>query len=40
MVIDRFFYLLAFFFQKHLPKYINYEIYDKKPLAIIKAFEE
>ena len=31
---------VAFFSQKHSLQEINYEIYDKKLLAIIKAFEE
>ena len=31
---------VAFFSQKHSPQEINYEIYDKELLAIIKAFEE
>ena len=31
---------VAFFSRKHSPQEINYEIYDKKLLAIIKAFEE
>ena len=31
---------VAFFSRKHSPQEINYEIYDKELLAIIKAFEE
>ena len=31
---------VAFFFQKHSPQEINYEIHDKELLAIIKAFKE
>ena len=31
---------VAFFSQKHSPQEINYEIYDKELLVIIKAFEE
>ena len=31
---------VAFFSRKHSPQEINYEIYDKKLLAIIKSFEE
>ena len=31
---------VAFFSRKHSPQEINYEIYDKKLLAIIKFFEE
>ena len=31
---------VAFFSQKHSPQEINYEIYDKELLAIIKAFKE
>ena len=31
---------VAFFSCKHSPKEINYEIYDKELLAIIKSFEE
>ena len=31
---------MAFFSCKHLSQEINYEIYDKKLLAIIKFFEE
>ena len=31
---------VAFFSYKHLPQEINYEIYDKKLLDIIKSFEE
>lgn len=37
---NRLLYLVAFFFCKHLPQKINYEIYDKKLLAIIKSFKE
>ena len=31
---------VAFFFRKHSPQEINYKIYNKELLAIIKAFEE
>lgn len=31
---------IAFFSRKHLPQEINYKIYDKELLAIIRAFEE
>ena len=31
---------VAFFSRKHSPQEINYRIYDKELLAIIKAFEE
>lgn len=31
---------VVFFSHKHSPQEINYEIYDKELLAIIKAFEE
>ena len=31
---------MAFFSCKNLPQKINYDIYDKKLLAIIKSFEE
>ena len=37
---DRKLHPVAFFSQKHSPRDINYKIYDKKLLAIIKAFEE
>ena len=33
-------HLVAFFSCKHSPQEINYEIYDKELLAIIKSFEE
>ena len=33
-------YPVVFFSHKHLPQEINYKIYDKKLLAIIKSFEE
>ena len=33
-------YPVAFFSRKHSPQEINYKIYDKELLAIIKAFEE
>ena len=33
-------YPVAFFSRKHSPQEINYEIYNKELLAIIKAFEE
>lgn len=33
-------HLVAFFSRKHSLQEINYEIYDKELLAIIKAFEE
>ena len=31
---------VAFFSKKHLPAECNYEIYDKKLLAIVRCFEE
>ena len=31
---------VAFFSKKHFPQEVNYEIYDKELLAIIRAFEE
>ena len=31
---------VAFFSKKHLPAECNYEIYDKKLLAIVRYFEE
>ena len=34
------FHPVAFFSRKHSPQEINYKIYDKELLAIIKAFEE
>ena len=34
------FYTVAFFSRKYLSQQVNYEIYDKKLLAIIKSFEE
>ena len=37
---DGLFHLVAFFSCKHSPQEINYEIFDKKLLAIIKSFEE
>ena len=37
---DGLLYPVAFFSCKHSPQEINYEIYDKKLLAIIKSFEE
>ena len=37
---DRLFRPVAFFSYKHLPQEVNYEIYDKKLLAIIKFFKE
>ena len=37
---DGLLYSMAFFSCKHSPQKINYKIYDKKLLAIIKSFEE
>ena len=37
---DRLLYPIAFFSYKHSPQKINYEIYDKELLAIIKSFEK
>ena len=37
---DRLLHLVAFFSHKHSPQEINYEIYDKELLAIIKSFKE
>ena len=37
---DGLFHPMAFFSCKHLPYEINYEIYDKELLAIIKFFKE
>ena len=37
---DGLLHFVAFFSYKHLPQEINYEIYDKELLAIIKSFEE
>ena len=37
---DRLFHPVAFFSCKHLPQEINYKIYDKEVLAIIKFFKE
>ena len=37
---DKLLHLVAFFSRKHSSQEINYEIYDKKLLVIIKSFEE
>ena len=37
---DRLLHSVTFFFCKYLPQEINYEIYDKKLLVIIKSFKE
>ena len=37
---DGLLYPMAFFSRKYLPQEINYEIYNKKLLAIIKSFEQ
>ena len=37
---DGLLHLIAFFSRKHPPQKINYEIYNKKFLAIIKSFKE
>ena len=37
---DRLLHLTAFFSRKHSPQEINYKIYDKELLAIIKSFEK
>ena len=38
--VDGLFHPLAFFYRKHSPQEINYKIYDKELLAIIKFFKE
>ena len=37
---DGLYHLVAFFSCKHLPQKINYEIYNKELLAIVKFFKE
>ena len=37
---DNILYLIVFFSHKMLPAEINYDIYDKKLLIIIRAFKE
>ena len=37
---DKLLYPVAFFSRKHLLQEINFEIYDKEFLAIIKSFEK
>ena len=37
---DDLLHFVAFFFRKHFVQEINYEIYDKKFLAIIRIFEK
>ena len=37
---DELLHSIAFFFKKHTTQEINYEIYDKKLLIIIRAFEK
>ena len=39
-VHDGVLYPVAFFSKKHSPAECNYEIYDKKLMAIVKSFEE
>jgi hypothetical protein len=34
------FYPFAFYFKKILPAELNYDIYDKKLLTIVAAFQE
>ena len=37
---DKLLHFVTFFFKKHIAQEINYEIYDKKLLTVIRAFEE
>ena len=37
---DDLLHFVAFFFKKHFVQKINYEIYDKKLLTIIRIFEK